>query len=214
MVTPLFLKKTALSLLLATTASLCGTHPGEAADKKKTTQTVKAATVATTPPPAPPAPLAATPSTVAPTAIQTSVNSITQSMVKGGVLACTSRINQVANFLTGGNKGVGAFLFLPPTDQDQRLVSFSVEIPAATGPVAYASASFAPNQANGCGGMYETVSYWPQGCSAVATGTYGSLKQNAVLAKDIMVLDGGSMTRIFLLPAGTGCVSIKKEIVL
>jgi hypothetical protein len=35
-----------------------------------------------------------------------------------------------------------------------------------------------------------------------------------MLKKDITVLDGGAATKVLLMPAGSGCVSIKKEIVL
>ncbi len=141
------------------------------------------------------------------------VNLITQAALKVGVLACTSRINQVANFLTAGAQGAGAFLFPPPAEPDQQLISVSIEIPVKDAASAYASASFAPNQANGCGGMYETVAYWPQGCDEVARRNFSGLKRAGTLAKTIAVLDAGASIRIFVMPAGTGCISIKKEVV-
>jgi hypothetical protein len=141
------------------------------------------------------------------------VNQITKAFVQTGVLACSSRVNQVANFLTGGAQGVGAFLLVPPASQDQQMVSVSLEIPAADGPAAYASASFAPNQANGCGALYETVVWWPSACDQVAGKNLGTLKRTGLLARNITVLDGGVSTKIFLMPAGTGCVSIKKEVI-
>jgi len=142
------------------------------------------------------------------------INNVTQVAVNSGVLTCASRINQVANFLTADAEGVGSLLFIPPTHQDQRLISVSMEIPAAGNiPVAYASSSVAPNQANGCGGMYESVIYWSQSCGTVATHNFGELKKLGALSKTITVLDGGIWTKIFLMPAGTGCVSIKKEII-
>ena len=141
------------------------------------------------------------------------VNGITQAAVKAGVLSCTSRINQVTNFLTVNAQGIGAFLFLPPNDPDQQLISVSLEIPSNDTSSAYASASFAPNQANGCAGMYETVVYWYQKCSEVASKNFGALKKIDAFSKNITVLDGGVSTKIFLMSAGTGCVSIKKEVI-
>ena len=141
------------------------------------------------------------------------INKITQAADKSGVKACTGRINQVANFLTAGTLGFGAMLLLPPNNPDQQLVSVSMEIPIKGASSAYASASFAPNQANGCGGMYETVVYWPQKCDVVANKTFGALKKIGALYKTIYVRDGGVTTKIFLMPAGTGCVSIKKEVI-
>jgi len=141
------------------------------------------------------------------------INKITELANKSGVKYCAGRINQVSNFLTGGVPGVGAMLFLPPNNPDHQLVSVSMEIPQKDASAAYASASFAPSQANGCGGMYETVVYWPQKCDVVAENTFGKLKKIGALSKTIFVWDGGVTTKIFLMPAGKGCVSIKKEIV-
>ena len=143
------------------------------------------------------------------------LNTLAQTAMRSGVQACGARINQVTNFLTGGNyQGVGALLFIPPTDQDQRLISLSLEVPAtAKVPAAYVSTSVAPNQANGCGGEYESVIYWNRPCDTVAAQNFGGLKRVGSLAKTLTVLDGGIWTKVFLMPAGTGCVSIKKEVV-
>lgn len=141
------------------------------------------------------------------------VNPITEAAVKSGVLACTSRVNQVSNFLLDGSQGAGATMFTPPADADRRLFSVSMEVPVTNGPTAYASASFAPNQANGCGAMYETIVYWPEPCDAVAEKNFSDLKRSGALSKTIAVLGGAPATTIFLMPAGAGCVSIKKEVV-
>ena len=140
------------------------------------------------------------------------VNSITQAAVNAGVLSCTSRINQVSNFLTASNPGSGAFIFLPSDNPDRQLISVSLEIPLKDS-FAYASASFAPNQANGCGGIYETVVYWPQKCAEVAEKNFASYKKAGALSKNITMLNVDESTRIFLMTAGAGCVSIKKEVV-
>lgn len=141
------------------------------------------------------------------------VNKITQAAVKGGVLACTSRINQVTNFLTAGSPGFDALMFMPQTLPDQRLLSVSMEIPTKDKASAYVSASFAPNQANGCAGMYETVVYWPQKCADVARANFSGLKKIDAFAKNITVLNAGASSKVFLMPADKGCVSIKKELI-
>lgn len=139
-------------------------------------------------------------------------NGITQAAVQQGVLNCASRINQVSNFL-GFNNQSGAVLMTPPNAQDQRLIPLAMEIPTESGS-AYVSAQFAPNQANGCGAAYDAVVYWPQKCEAVAAKQFSALKKVGQMKKDITVLDGGLATKVFLMPAGSGCVSIKKEVVL
>ena len=136
---------------------------------------------------------------------------IADAAVKAGVQSCADRINQVTNFLTTGNRS-GAILFEPPSTPDKRLVSISLGLAMKGGKVAYASESFAPNQANGCGGMYETVVYWADGCTDVAKQQFSTFKKYGVLVNSITVLDGGAGVRVFLMPAGTGCVAIKKEV--
>jgi hypothetical protein len=140
------------------------------------------------------------------------VNNITQTAVKAGALSCASRINQVTNFIIAGTQGAGAFMFLPPNNIDQQLISVSMEIPSKDASV-YASASFAPSQVNGCTGTYETVAYWTQKCADVAEKQFGTFKKGGMLSKNIYIRDGGESTKVFLMPAGTGCVSIKKEAV-
>ena len=129
-----------------------------------------------------------------------------------GVLNCAGRINQVSNFL-GFSSQAGALLMTPPSQSDQRLIPLAMELPVEGG-IAYVSASFAPNQANGCGASYDAVVYWPQKCDVVASRQFANLKKAGRLKKDIAVLDGGVATKVLLMPAGSGCVSIKKEVVL
>ena len=139
-------------------------------------------------------------------------NAITQGAVQTGVLSCAIRINQVSSFLGFGAQA-GALLMVPPSEPDQRLVTFAMEVPTEWSS-AYVSAVFAPNQANGCGAAYDAVMYWPLRCEAVATAQFANFKRLGPLKKEITVLDGGVTTKVFLLPAGSGCVSIKKEFVL
>jgi hypothetical protein len=146
------------------------------------------------------------------TPADSSVNLLTQATVQQGVLRCTSRINQVSNFLGFGPQA-GAVLMLPSSQPDQNLFPVAMEIPAE-GAVAYVASTFAPNQANGCAAVYDAVLYWPQSCESVADKQFANLKRIGQMKAAISVLDGGSATKVFLMPAGTGCVSIKKELVL
>jgi len=139
-------------------------------------------------------------------------NAITQAAVQQGALNCASRINQVSNFLGFGPQA-GAVLMMPPSQPDQRLIPLAMEVPT-DGSSAYVSATFTPNQANGCGAAYDAVVYWPQKCEAVAAKQFAGLKRAGQMKTSITVLDGGPATKVFLMPAGSGCVSIKKEVVL
>ena len=139
-------------------------------------------------------------------------NAVTQAMVGKGALACASRINQVANFLGAGSTSAGAFLFVPTGDVDKQVVSTSMEITGADKKTSYSSATFAPNQANGCGALYEAVAWWPESCDKVAEKQF-SKKATTKLKQNIGILDIGPTIRVFLMPTNDGCISIKKELV-
>ncbi len=140
-------------------------------------------------------------------------NSITQSFIGQGATACSAQINQVTNFLgTGG--ATGAFLFVPPSNPEKSMISSSLEIIGQNNSMAYATVTFAPNQANGCEAIYDAVTWWPQSCAVVANSQFPNQKHDGVLKQNIDVINLGPTTRVFLMPAGSsGCVSIKKEVV-
>jgi hypothetical protein len=48
----------------------------------------------------------------------------------------------------------------------------------------------------------------------VAAKRFGEMQKGRKLQNNITVLEGSTPTRVFLMPAGSGCVSIKKEVVL
>lgn len=114
----------------------------------------------------------------------------------------------------GVTESSGGTWLLPPTQQDQRLAPLVLEVPTTIGGAAYISATFASNQANGCGASYDAVFYWPKSCDEVTKQSFAGLTVLGRLNKDIAMLDGGANIKIFLMPAGAaGCVSIKRELV-
>lgn len=145
--------------------------------------------------------------------VPSAVNSITQAAVKAGVLTCASRINQVSNFITSEARDTGFYLFLPSSQQDQNIFSVSMEIQSKDSLTAYASESFTPNQSNGCSAIYDEVIFLPMSCKEAMQKYFPNLKPERKLLKDIIVLAGSPTVRVFLMPAGSGCIVIKKEVV-
>ncbi len=139
------------------------------------------------------------------------VNAITGAVAKSGVVKCLTRINQVTNFVTAISES-GAYLFVSPDQPDTTFVSSSLEVQQKK-ILTYASASFAPVGSGGCGGVYETVTYWPDSCETVGTKGFAKLKNVGVVQKHIQILEGAGTMRMFLVPAGSGCISIKKEVI-
>jgi hypothetical protein len=143
---------------------------------------------------------------------QTAPNAVTQAAANAGVRACLNRIDQFTRFLSSAGQ-TGSMLFVPPSNPDQRLFSTSMEILIPGGQV-YASASFSPVGQDGCGGLYETVSWWPNNCPEVATKAFPEMRRTNPLARNIEMYVGNiASIRVFLMPAGPGCISIKKEVV-
>lgn len=136
-----------------------------------------------------------------------STHAVTQAAVKLGIFSCLKRIDQVATFLTtNARSGV---LVLPSNRQpDQHIFSASLEILPPDNSVIYASASFFPNN----DAVYDTVQYVEKSCEELERTVFKHLKRVSVLKQNIILLDGGAV-KVFLMPAGTGTVVIKKEIV-
>lgn len=141
-------------------------------------------------------------------------NAVTRAVVQRGVLSCAARVEQVSQFLGFGPQA-GAHLMPPAAPADQRLFSVQMELPAGAPGNSLVDMSFAPQQANGCGATYQTVTYWPQSCETVGSQQFATLKPSQPLQRDVTVLNVGPMTKVFLMRAGdAGCIAIKKEIVL
>lgn len=191
-----------LPVLIAVWATLTCLHAG-AAEKKS----VKHKAIPQESIPSRPAPVSTPPAELTP--MPDKLNVIATAFGQTGVRRCLGRIQQVTDFLTVGGKA-GAFTFTPLTQQDNSLLSASMEV-ATPGALSYASASFHPRK-NECGAVYEAVTYWQSGCGEVASGPYSQLRQVGALQSQIRVLEGGPAMRVFLMPAGTGCVAIKKEV--
>ena len=141
-----------------------------------------------------------------PLPVNPSVNAVTQTAVKLGILSCVSRINQVATFLTANNQA-GVFVFSPQKLPDQHVFSTSFELIRADDSVIYASASFFPNQ----DAVYDTVEYVNSRCEELEKTVFQHLRRIGTVKKNIIVLDGGTV-KVFLMPAGSGTVVIKKEV--
>ena len=140
------------------------------------------------------------------------LNGMADAAAQAGVRRCLPKIDQVTTFLAA-NAQSGAMLFAPPKDPDRNLASFSLEV-LANDPLrlSYASADFAATPL-GCTATYESVTFWENSsCAVVARAVYGGFRVANALRQFISVLDGGPQTKVFLLPAGQHCVSIKKEV--
>jgi len=140
---------------------------------------------------------------------------------RAGAVTCAPRVEQVGDFLLQGGEA-GVFLFLPESALDQRQIGLMLEIVSPVGGLgsnsdsggssAYASADFSPSFDGACGASYQAIAYWPGSCVEVAKTSFSANKLLGVVKRSILMLELGKLGRIFLMPAGPGCVSIKREL--
>ncbi len=134
-----------------------------------------------------------------------------------GLSTCQPLSDQVVKYMVDKSRSSG-LLFVAPQEANYRVFSTSIAI-ESTSVTTYASASFAPYGNVGCGAALDLVTYFTDSCSVVSAffqkqlqaANGGGDKARGTLGSRISMLDGGPNMRMFLMPAGTGCVHIKKE---
>lgn len=129
-----------------------------------------------------------------------------------GVRTCRPMADKVNRYLIGDSQSWG-MLYASPENPNTRIVSSVIEIQTQQGSTTYVSASYAPNGDMACGVAYDAVTYWNESCADVSSKVLKDLRPIGTLGNKIVMLDGGPAMRMFLMPAGSGCVQIKKEVI-
>jgi hypothetical protein len=93
-------------------------------------------------------------------------------------------------------------------DSDRWPAVFVVESAPPGGHTHLSTLMIAPN----CSGMYEQVIYWSQPCDTVKSTVFAKFTGEHVLTRDVKVSDSGPALEVYLSSAGTGCLSVKKEL--
>jgi len=137
---------------------------------------------------------------------------LAQAAVNAGLRSCKPLADRVNRYLIGESQSTG-LLSASPENANARIFSSTIEIETLQGSTTYASTTYAPYGDAGCGVAYDAVTYWNESCKEVAAKQLAALKVMGTLGNKITMLDGGPAMRMFLMPAGAGCVQIKKEIV-
>lgn len=138
---------------------------------------------------------------------------LTQALGQQGIRKCLARSEQLSRFW--GFSATDGAMFLPaPGGPDERTLAISLELHKQD-LLTYVGLSLTP-EANtaGCGASYEAITYWPATCAVVARQVFGNFPFVGAIQREISVLDAGQASKVFLMPAGAGCVSIKREVLL
>jgi hypothetical protein len=135
---------------------------------------------------------------------------ISRAAQNAGLQTCKPAIDKVNRYLIGDGISSGV-LFSAPENANARIVTSSIVIENKQG-LTYATASYSPYGDVACGVSYEAVTYWKESCTELSSKVLRDMPRMDPLGKKIIMLDGGPSMRMFLMPAGTGCVQIKKEV--
>ena len=150
----------------------------------------------------------------APAAAQTAdaaLSPVAQAAAQRGIRTCLSRIDALARDLAIRHS-IGAYLFNRLDGADGNFVSISMELtPSPSGGPFYLSATFVPVAGAQCQVQVETVLHWSSDCVPVGL-AYPGFQITGVLLGAVRVLAATGTERLFLMPAGTGCISIEKSV--
>lgn len=152
----------------------------------------------------------APPAAPAASAAAAALNPLTVVMQNAGVVRCLPQIERITQFIASGSES-GTVVFPAAKNPDDSLLSISTELNTG-GQLSYAEANFAP-RSNGCSASYEHVVHWQNSCDEVYAARYTEFQAQGKLQQHIRVYFNVPGTRIMLIPAGAGCVAIKKEVV-
>jgi hypothetical protein len=121
---------------------------------------------------------------------------------------CVASVQQAMTFLFEGQPSHFEAEPLGP-DSDRWPAVFVIEtVPPAGGHTHLSTLMVTPN----CSGMYQQVVYWSQPCDIVKSTVFAKYTGTRVLTRDVKVSASGPALEVYLSPAGTGCVSVKKEL--
>lgn len=67
--------------------------------------------------------------------------------------------------------------------------------------------------AGSCSGLYNQVIYWPEPCATLKTRVFGAFTKERPLLARVRQSEANPGLQLYLMPAGTGCVSVKKELI-
>lgn len=175
----------------------------------------KAKAQAAHPAPKPAAPAAASP---APTGVATSMGVVTQpptqrlsqALAQIGLTSCSAVIMQAATFLFEDGQ---ANFTVQPLGPDANRWPTVIVIEGQhrfMGTTRLTTLTVSPGST--CSGFYQQIIWWPQPCDQLKKTVFADFKTSGVLLKQVQVSELGPGLQLYLQPAGTGCISTKKEL--
>ena len=139
------------------------------------------------------------------------VDALMQWSARVGIKTCQPELDRLTRSL-GAATQVGGQPFAAPEFPDMALYSTSMEVLNGQVP-SYVTLDVAPVVAGHCGYSYNAITYWPDVCRQVEV-AFNPMQLQGILSSQVEVLwdPKSPLLRVYLMPAGPGCISIKKEV--
>jgi hypothetical protein len=138
------------------------------------------------------------------------IDRLTQQLTKAGVKRCLPIVQAVGKFLIENGEAAFIVKSLGANGDTSPVMVTTESSHRSLGTTRYSTLTVVP--AESCAGYYEQSIYWAQACAAVRTTNFANFPPPKALQKNILTSAASPTVSLYLMPAGQGCVSIKKEI--
>lgn len=138
-------------------------------------------------------------------------NIVVKQAEKAGVKKCLPAIKSLSAFIIK-NGDAGANSSWNSKNPDNNVFSSSIERTFSDG-VMFTDLTVSPVTSGACSAIYNMIYYESKSCMAVAKDKYEKAKYKGELNKSITFLDDNDVDT-YLMPAGAGCIVIRKESVM
>jgi len=148
--------------------------------------------------------------TMPPAVPQSPMDRLGAQLARAGVKRCAPIVRAVAAFVTENSNAAFVVRSLGASP-DTSPVSVTVESAhASLGTTRYATITVVPSES--CAGFYEQTIYWAAACPAVKAQNFANFPATRPLLRNIQQSALSQNVSLQLMPAGQGCISIKKEL--
>jgi hypothetical protein len=126
-----------------------------------------------------------------------------------GITACAGAVQRAAGFLFEDGEANFSIQPLGPDANRWPTVIVIESAHATMGRTRLTTLTVSPGP--GCSGFYEQVIYWPQPCDELKKSVFAAFQPPHPLLRDVEVSELSPAVQLYLIPAGAGCTSVKKE---
>lgn len=138
-------------------------------------------------------------------------NVVVKHAEKAGVKKCLPAIKSLSDFIIKRGDA-GAYSMWNTKNPDNNIFSSSIERTFTDG-VIFTDFTVSPVASGACSAIYNKIWYESKSCIAVVKEKYEKAKYKGELNKNITYLDDNDVDT-YLMPAGGGCIVIRKELVM